>query len=75
MSSYCVFYSYFETPDSIRNLQFFIKNGISTNENVLFVIVVNNRNCSVEIPSQDNVKVVLRANLGHDFGSCEFCDK
>jgi len=69
MSSYCVFYSYFETPNSIRNLQFFIKNGISTSEDVLFVIVINNHKCSVEIPSQDNVKVVLRDNLGHDFGS------
>jgi len=69
MSSFCVFFSYFETKDSKKNLEFFIRNGVCVNDDILYVFLINNRKCSVKIPSQKNIKIIHRDNIGHDFGS------
>jgi hypothetical protein len=69
MSKFCVFYSYFETKESQKNLYFFVKNGINLNDDIFYVFLINNHNCSVKIPYQKNIKLIYRDNIGHDFGS------
>lgn len=69
MPKFCVFYSYFETNKSQKNLEFFVKNGINLNDDIFYVFLINNHNYSVKIPNQKNIKIVCRDNIGHDFGS------
>jgi lipopolysaccharide biosynthesis protein len=69
MPKFCVFYSYFQTKESQKNLEFFIKNGISLNVDIFYVFLINNHNYSVKIPNQTNIKIICRDNIGHDFGS------
>ena len=71
MAKYCVLYSYFETTESHHHLGFFLSNGITDNDNddIFYVFIINNHKCSLQIPKQDNIKVITRDNIGHDFGS------
>ena len=69
MPNFCVFYSYFETKKSQKNLKFFIKNGINLNNDIFYVFLINNHKYSVKIPNQKNIKIICRDNIGHDFGS------
>lgn len=69
MLKYCVLYSYFETNESRINLQFFIKNGLSINNDIFYIFLINNHKYSVKIPSQKNIKIICRDNIGYDFGS------
>lgn len=72
MSTFCVFYSYFESPESIKNIEFFIENGVSLDDDVFYVFLINNHKYSVTIPNQKNVKIICRDNIGHDFGSWSY---
>jgi hypothetical protein len=69
MEKYCVFYAYFETNDSKKNLEFFVKNGVTIDDNIFYVFLINNHRYSVKIPDQNNIKIICRNNTGHDFGS------
>lgn len=69
MVKYCVLYSYLETNKSKKNLTFFIKNGVNSNNDILYVFLINNHKYSVNIPNQNNIKIICRDNIGHDFGS------
>ena len=69
MPNFCVFYSYFQTKESQKNLEFFVKNGISLNNDIFYVFLINNHNYSVKIPNQKNIKIIRRDNIGYDFGS------
>jgi hypothetical protein len=68
-TTYCVLYSYFETDKSKKNLTFFLQNGIVENDDIFYVFIVNNDTYQVQIPPQENINVMTRKNLGHDFGS------
>tara|TARA_B110000208_G_C11775868_1_gene431998 strand:+ start:311 stop:1063 length:753 start_codon:yes stop_codon:yes gene_type:complete len=72
MVKYCVLYSYFETNESKKNLDFFLKNGISINNDIFYVFLINNHKYSVKFPNQNNVKIICRDNIGHDFGSWKY---
>ena len=67
--SYCILYSYFETKNTKENLAFFVKNGLVDEDDVEFVFIVNGHQCSVTIPTQKNIKIIYKDNIGHDFGS------
>ena len=54
MRKFCVFYSYCQTKESQKNLEFFVKNGINLNDDIFYVFLINNYNCSVKIPNQKN---------------------
>ena len=60
-------YAYFETENSIYNFDFFIRTGIV--DDCLFVIVINEHRCSVEIPNKENIIIIRRDNVGYDFGA------
>lgn len=64
-----IFYAYYETDQSMYNLEFFAKIGITNDPNYLFVITINGDNCSVKLPKQDNVIILVKDNTGFDFGS------
>ena len=66
---YLILYSYYETSNSIFNLNFFIKNALSKNTGVNFIFLINSNKCSVNIPTNFNVKIIKRNNSGLDFGA------
>jgi hypothetical protein len=72
MQRFCIFYSYFQTEESQKNLEFFIKNGITLQDDIFYVFLINNHKCSVAIPNQKNIKIICRDNIGHDFGSWKY---
>jgi len=68
MSKVIVIYSYYQKNDEyVKNLEFFIKNGIHDDIDYLFCI--NGHECSVDIPSQSNIRVLKRDNINYDFGA------
>jgi lipopolysaccharide biosynthesis protein len=72
MKKYCVLYSYYENKESKKNLDFFIRKGITLNEDILFVFIISSIKCSVKIPSQNNIKVLFKDNIGHDYGNWKY---
>ncbi len=64
-----VSYAYYETNRAMYNFDFFAQFGIINDPNVLFIIVINGKNCSVEIPEFDNCVIITRDNTGYDFGA------
>jgi len=62
-----VSYAYFETDNAMYNFDFFINTGIVSD--VLFIIIINGYQCSVEIPELDNVIIIRRENIGFDTGA------
>jgi len=73
---YCVIFLYYEHGYKAReNLDFFIKHGIHDNDDVHYYIVINGYMCSLsqQIPRYDNVTVIERDNVGHDYGGVSEC--
>lgn len=66
---YLVLYAYYETDNSIKNLKFFLKNGVTDNKDVTFLFIINNNKLSVDMPNYKNVHVLKRNNYGYDFGA------
>jgi len=66
-NNYLITYVYYETPKSIINLKFFLKNGIVNENNVNYNFIIKNK-CSVEIPDYDNINIIKTNNEGYDFG-------
>jgi hypothetical protein len=62
-----VTYVYFETKQSINNLDFFIKNGIYDKNDVVYNIIIKGGKCSVIIPNYKNVNIFKTNNEGYDF--------
>jgi len=62
-------YAYYESPSSIYNLTFFVKNELKFSENIDYIIVINGFKCSVELPKLPNLTVIKRKNTGYDFGA------
>lgn len=62
-----VTYVYYENEDSLKNLNFFIKNGIYNNNNVQYNFILKGNNCSVTFPDYANIKVYKTKNEGYDF--------
>src|SRR5439155_21004241 len=65
-------YAYYETSHSIKNLEYFSKIGITNNEDILYVIIINGHKCSIELPNYNNCIVLKKDNTGFDFGAHYF---
>lgn len=68
LPKYLVTFVYFETEKSKINLDFFIKNAIFKNKDVLYNIIIKNKKYSVEIPKLSNINIIETDNDGYDFG-------
>jgi len=66
-STTAVIYSYFESPNSAKNLRFFLEFGIC--RNIVYVIVIQGHNCSVPLPNIPSLHFVRRDNRGYDFAA------
>lgn len=66
MRTVCLYAYYEKNSEYKKNLSFFLQNGINNASD--FVIIISG-NCSVRIPKQNNIRVVVRANSGYDFGA------
>lgn len=64
-----VIYAYFETPQSVGNLEFFSEVGMAPDERATFVVVVNGHRCSIPLAERPDRLVLRRENTGFDFGA------
>jgi hypothetical protein len=65
-----IIYTYFMSPSSDYNLDFFVRKEISYRDNIDYIIVINGYKYSekIEFPSLSNLTVLKRENTGYDFG-------
>tara|TARA_B100000427_G_scaffold299725_1_gene281614 strand:- start:1235 stop:2122 length:888 start_codon:yes stop_codon:yes gene_type:complete len=65
-------YVFFENKETIKNLNFFIKNGVFNNNNVQYNFIIKGNKCSVKFPDYKNIKVYKMKNEGYDFGGYSY---
>lgn len=65
-----IIYTYFASPSSDYNMNFFVKKELSYKSNIDYVIVINGNkyNENITFPTLDNVTILKRDNIGYDFG-------
>ena len=65
-----VIYTYFSSPSSDYNLEFFIKKELSLKDTIDYIFVINGHTHpkTIRFPTLDNVTVLKRDNMGYDFG-------
>lgn len=65
-----VIYTYFSSPSSDYNLDFFVKKEVSYKDNIDYIIVINGYEHAktIHFPSISNLTVLKRDNIGFDFG-------
>jgi len=65
-----VIYTYFQSPSSDYNLDFFVKKELSYKDNIDYIIVINgyNYNENIQFPTLENLTILKRENIGFDFG-------
>lgn len=70
MTKTVVCYSFFEKPQSLFNLDFFLKNGVFVNHpEVDYIFCINGMRTSVKFPKAENIFLLERENKGLDFGA------
>lgn len=70
-----LFYTYYESPNSVYNFQYFLEKEVGKHENILYVLIVNGFKISINLQehlTKNNVIVIKRCNIGYDFGGY-FC--
>jgi hypothetical protein len=65
-----IIYTYYNSPSSNYNLQFFVKKELKERENIDYVIVINgfHYDPSIVFPRIPNLTIIKRENKGFDFG-------
>jgi hypothetical protein len=65
-----IVYTYFSSPSSDYNLDFFVKKELSYKDNIDYIIVINGYNYSdcIKFPELTNLTIIKRKNIGYDFG-------
>ncbi len=65
-------YVFFENKRSIKNINFFIKNGVFYNNNIQYNFIIKGNKCSIKFPKYKNIKVYKMKNKGYDFGGYSY---
>ena len=63
-----IIFAYFKSTSSDYNLAFFVKNELKYRDNIDYIIVINGFNCDIKFPELDNLTILMRENIGFDFG-------
>ena len=65
-----IIYTYFSSPSSDYNLDFFVKKELSYKYNIDYICVINgfHYNENIKFPNLDNLTILKRENVGYDFG-------
>jgi hypothetical protein len=65
-----IIYTYFSSPSSDYNLNFFVKKELSRKDNIDYIIVINGYvyNKIIQFPNLPNLTILKRENVGYDFG-------
>jgi len=65
-----IIYTYFSSPSSDYNLNFFVRKELSYKDNIDYIIVINgySYNENIKFPILDNLTILKRENTGFDFG-------
>jgi len=76
-----IIYTYYKSPSSDYNLNFFVKKELSYKNNIDYIIVINGfkYDSNIIFPILDNITIIKRENVGFDFGghntALEYIDK
>ena len=65
-------YVFFESKFSLKNIYFFIKNGVYNNNNLQYNFIIKGDECSVKFPDYENIKIYKMENDGYDFGGYSY---
>ena len=65
-------YVYFENARSLKNINFFIKNGVFNNNIVQYNFIIKGDKCSVKFTIYDNINIYKMKNEGYDFGGYSY---
>ena len=68
-----VLYCYYETDETKKNLEFFVKNGVFQSDKYTYVFIINNNVCTVTIPDYSNIQKKVRAENESDLQSYSWC--
>ncbi len=68
MKKTLIVYTYYKTPSSDYNLNFYHNYGISYKSNIDFIIVINGYDCDIKFKELSNLYIIKRPNIGYDFG-------
>lgn len=65
-----IIYTYFSSPSSDYNLNFFVRKELSYKDNIDYIIVINGYyyNENIIFPNLENLTILKRENIGFDFG-------
>jgi len=63
-----IIYTYYSSPSSNFNLDFFVKNELSFKPDIDYIIVINGHDTPIQFPTISNLTVLRRDNIGYDFG-------
>jgi len=63
-----IVYTYYSSPSSNFNLDFFVKNELSYKMDIDYIIVINGHDTPIQFPTIPNLTVLRRDNVGYDFG-------
>ena len=65
-----IIYTYFASPSSDLNLQFYVNKELTYKNNIDYIIVINGHsyNEKIKFPNLENVTILKRDNIGYDFG-------
>tara|TARA_B110000208_G_C11653298_1_gene388820 strand:+ start:131 stop:970 length:840 start_codon:yes stop_codon:yes gene_type:complete len=72
MHKILITYVYFENKRSLKNLKFFISNGVFCNKVAHYNFIIKGEKCSAKIPSYDNITVYKVNNEGYDFAGYSY---
>jgi len=61
-----IFYCYSENNETKKNLNFFVKNGLINDSKYNYIIIINNKIVTVDIPKYNNVKIIIREENNYD---------
>jgi len=70
-----IIYSYFETDQTIFNMEFYSKHGIMNSETEFYIIVISGYLCTVTLPNYPNLVILKRDNIGFDLGAHNYALK
>lgn len=68
MKKSLIVFTYFASPSSDFNLQFFVSKELTYKEDIDYIIVINGYTTSIHFPTIPNLTIIRRENIGYDFG-------
>ena len=64
-----IIYCYLENEHTKKNLNFFLRNGIIDSDKCLYTFIINNKLCTLDFPSKQNIQIFNREENDNDLST------